>query len=453
MDASSLFGLGAVVILVLLNGFFVATEFSIVAVRRSRLDQLVQEGYASARDARDVVGHLDSYIAATQLGITLSSLALGWIGEPALAHLLDPLMVPLFGGFAPAAAHGVAIAVAFAIITVLHIVIGELAPKGLALQYPEGTSLWVARPIKLFYAIFRWPVIVLNGVGNGALRLLGLPPASGHEMVHSVAELRMLVTGMEQHGVVEASEARIATRAFQFADLNAGALMSPRTELDALAVTSGRDEVLRVVHESGHNRLPVYQDSLDNIVGMLHVRDLLGAIDQPSFDLHRLARPVMRVPATKPADDLLDEMRSARQHVAVVVDEFGGTAGVVTLEDLIAGLVGRIDEESGPGEPVAAGPLRPEPEADGSLLLDGLTRLDELEELIGLRLDESAHDAADTLGGLVMALLERIPEMGEEAVVLRYRLRVEERDGLRVARVRVLPPTAAHAAAAESAAV
>ena len=212
MELSSTFGLAAVFLLVLANGFFVATEFAIVAVRGSRLEQLVNERRAGAAAAKAVVGHLDSYIAATQFGITLASLALGWIGEPALAQLLEPPLTFVVGGFAPAAAHGVAIGVAFAIITGLHIVIGELAPKGLALQRPEITTLWVARPIQVFHAVFKWPITALNAVGNGTLKLFGLEPASGHEMVHSVEELRLLVTGMQDAGVVDVAEARIARR-------------------------------------------------------------------------------------------------------------------------------------------------------------------------------------------------------------------------------------------------
>src|SRR5215204_4122773 len=243
MEFSATVGLIAVFVLVLANGFFVATEFAIVAVRRSRLDQLVDEGRAGAAAAKAVVGHLDAYIAATQFGITLASLALGWIGEPALAHLLEPPLTFILGGLAPAAAHGVAIGVAFAMITGLHIVIGELAPKGLALQRPEATTLWVARPIQVFHAIFKWPISALNAVGNGTLALFGFAPASGHEMVHSVEELRLLLTGMQEAGVVDAAEARIARRAFAFCDLTVAALMTPRTEMEAVPITATLEDV------------------------------------------------------------------------------------------------------------------------------------------------------------------------------------------------------------------
>ncbi|HSF03760.1 MAG TPA: CNNM domain-containing protein, partial [Solirubrobacterales bacterium] len=192
MDAPATLGLVAVVVLVLANGFFVATEFAIVAVRRSRLEQLAREGHRRATSALEVVAHLDAYIAACQLGITMASLALGWVGEPALARLLEPPLERLAGRWAPAAAHGIAVGIAFAVITALHIVAGELAPKGIALQRPEATTLWVARPLQLVHLVFRWPITALNAVGNGALRLIGLRSATGHEMVHTAEELALL---------------------------------------------------------------------------------------------------------------------------------------------------------------------------------------------------------------------------------------------------------------------
>ena len=326
MDTATLTGLIVLVLLVLANGFFVATEFAIVAVRRSRLDELAAQGVPNAGAAKQVVGHLDTYIAACQLGITMASLALGWVGEPALAHLIEPPMEALVGQFAPAAAHGVAIGASFAVITALHIVIGELAPKGLALQRPEATALWVARPMQLFEFVFRWPIALLNGIGNGVLRLAGLQPASGHEMVHTVSELRLLVAGSQQAGVVEESEARIASRAFTLADHTAGALMTPRTEVDAVPLEASREELIERVTASPHSRLPVYEGSLDSVVGILHVHDLVPGLARPpeTFSLRPLLRPPLFVPESKHADELLDEMRASRQQFAVVLEEYGG---------------------------------------------------------------------------------------------------------------------------------
>ncbi len=440
MDLSSALGLVAVVVLVVANGFFVATEFAIVAVRRSRLEQLAEEGQPSAKAARDVVGHLDAYIAACQLGITMASLALGWVGEPALAHLIEPPLERLVGQFAPTAAHGVAVGISFGLITALHIVIGELAPKGLALQRPEATTLWIARPIQIFYVLFRWPITLLNTIGNGVLKMVGLDPAVGHEMVHSVEELRLLVNASQQGGTVEESEARIASRAFEFGELSAGSLMTPRTEIEAVPATSILPELIRAAATVGHSRLLVYEQSLDDIVGVLHVRDLFPLLDRPpeTVTARTLLRPVLVVPETKHADDLLDEMRAARRQLALVIDEYGGTAGIVTLENLIEALVGRIEEEPPIGADVPP-PVTVEP--DGSLMLDGLMRLDELEEVADVKLADEVHEQVDTLGGLVMAMLDRIPEVGDEVKVGSRTVRVEQLDGRRVDAVRLLPPS------------
>jgi len=437
MDVSTPFGLVAVVVLVLANGFFVATEFAIVAVRRSRLQELVRDGRAGAAAASEVVSHLDAYIAATQFGITLASLALGWIGEPALAHLLEPPLTALVGGFAPAAAHGTAIAVAFALITGLHIVVGELAPKGLALQRPEATSIWVARPIQAFYFVFKWPITALNAIGNGTLGLLGLQRTSGHEMVHSVEELRLLVTGMQQAGVVDEAEAQIARRAFAFGELTAGALMTPRTELEALSVDATFPEVMRQTENVPYRRLPVFEGTVDNVVGILDVLLLFKLRNAAPEDF--ALRPLLAAPVIVPepmyAAHLLEQMRASRSPMAIVVDEYGGTAGVVTLHDLFEALVGTGDNGADPG--TADG--RPAPPEDGSMLFDGLTRIDEFAEIAGVRLEDATTRGVETIGGLFAALLGRIPKIGDEVELAGRRLRVEARDGLRVSSVRVLP--------------
>jgi CBS domain containing-hemolysin-like protein len=387
-----------------------------------------------------VVGHLDAYIAACQLGITMASLALGWIGEPAFAHLVEPPLEALVGQFAPTAAHGVAVGTAFAIITALHIVIGELAPKGLALQRPEATALWIARPIQVFYVVFRWPITLLNAVGNATLKLFGLDPAAGHEMVHSVEELRMLVSASQEGGTVEESEARIATRAFAFGEQTAGALMTPRTEIEGVPVSATLSQLIATATKTTHSRLLVFEQSLDNVLGALHVRDLFQVLDRSDelVTARSLLRPILVVPETKHADDLLEEMRAARRQLALVIDEYGGTAGIVTLENLVEALVGRIEDEPPIGVE-APPPITQDP--DGSMILDGLMRLEELEEITDFKLSEEIYDQVDTLGGLIMVTLDRIPELGDEVVVNGRRLRVEQLDGRRVEAVRLLPTT------------
>jgi len=435
MEWSAAWGLAAIAGLVLANGFFVATEFAMVAVRRSRLEQLITEGRVGALGAREVVNHLDAYIAATQFGITLASLALGWLGEPALARLLDPIFAKTVGEFAPAAAHGVAFGVAFAIITGLHIVLGELAPKGLALQRPEATALWVAAPIRLFHAIFKWPISGLNAVGNATLRYAGLHASAGHEMVHSVEELRVLLTSMQEAGVVPATEAQIARRAFAFGELTAGSLMTPRTDIAAIAVTTPLEGILTLAETTRHTRLPVYDGSLDNIVGILHVRDLFKHRNDRSerFDFRTLVRAPLIVPEQKHAADVLDIMRARHQHIAIVIDEYGGTAGLLTLDNLLAALVGAID--SGPATDVRLEP-------DGSMIVDGLMRVDEFLEMTRTRVDPTLTDGVETVGGLIGAILGRFPETGETVVVGDRTVRIEARDGLRIATVRVMSPSA-----------
>jgi CBS domain containing-hemolysin-like protein len=369
----------------------------------------------------------------------MASLGLGWMGEPAVARLLEPSLRVVLGNRAEAAAPGMTIAVAFAVITALHIVIGELAPKGLALQKPEGTALAVARPLQAFYRVFRLPIVALNAVGNFALRVFGLHPAEGQQLVHSAEELELIVDASRRAGTVEPSEARIASRAFYFADLSAGSLMTPRTELEAIAVDAARDELLERGRHSRHSVLPVYDRTLDHVLGAVHVRDVLDvALASERPDIRPRMRPLVEVPEALRADAVLELMRAGRAGMALVVDEYGGTAGIVTLHDLLEVLVGRIDEaHEGDGQPVV-GPR----EADGSRTFDGLVRLSEFEEATAILLGEVDRESADTLGGLVMARLARLPRVGDEVEIEGRRLRVESLDRLRVARVRLLPAEA-----------
>ena len=447
MDGGSVLGLILLVLFVAANGFFVATELAMVASRRSRLEQMASEGDGGARTAQALIRRLATYIAACQMGITMASLALGWVGEPAMARLIEPPFEVLVGSFAPAAAHGVSIAVAFTLITILHITFGEVVPKRLAIRRPERAAVVLARPMQLFELVFHYPIAFLNGLSNLVLRSMGLPPAAEHEQVHSVEELRLLVSGSHQAGVVEASEARIATRAFTFADLTAGALMTPRTEVEAVPAGITLRELLERVRTTPRTQLPVYEGSLDNVLGVLHVRDLLNLVgdvmDEADafarpFDLRALVKRVLVFPESKAADDVLDEMRAARRYFAVVIDEYGGTAGILTLQDLVSALVGPVEESGAEGtgaQPAETAVKQP----DGSLLLDGLTRIDEWDEVTGIDLTEEDEDAAETIGGVVMARLGRIPEVGDEVTVGGRTLRVEELDGRRVALVRLLP--------------
>lgn len=435
----------AVFLLVLANGFFVATEFALVSVRRTRVQQLAAEGNRRAQQVLGELTHLDTYIAATQLGITMASLALGWIGEPAVARLIEPLVRSLQfipEGSREALTHTASFAVGFSLITALHIVLGELAPKSIALQRPEQTALWAAGPIHVFYLALRPAIVGLNSVGNAVVRLLGIEPASGHQLVQSAEELRLAIDASREAGLVGDSAHDLVDRALLFPDLEIRHAMVPRTEMDAVSTDASMEDVLRVAMGSGHSRLPVYEGDIDHVIGVVDVKRLLprliadravGAAAKPAqFRVTDLMTKVLAVPETAPASTLLPRLRAAEAQIAIVIDEFGGTAGLVTLVDLVESLVGEIADDF---TPVALNGRRT---ADGSYSLDGLTTLLEAKEFFDLSLDDD--DDVETVGGYVFSRLGRPAVLGDEvATPFGPILRVEELDGLRVARVLVVP--------------
>jgi len=422
-------------------------------VRRTRIQQLAAEGNRRARKTLDRLDHLDTYIAATQLGITLASLALGWVGEPALAHLIEPAIerLPFLpDGSRDTITHTAGFAIAFAIITALHIVIGELAPKSLALQRPDATALWVATPIHGFLILFRPIIHGLNAVGNAVVRMFGIEPAAGHALVQSAEELKLSIDASREAGLVHKTAHDIVDRAFTFTGLEARHVMVPRTEVTAVPVTASLRDIFRVAAESGYVRLPVYEGNSDHIVGIVNVKRLLPVLYDESaewagggperatstvaaFDVRAVMAEPLAIPETVPAADILNRLREAHTQIAVVVDEYGGTAGILTLEDLVESLVGEIQDESETYEP------EPTVGADGSLVLDGLTTLVEAKEAFGIDLRTEDFDV-DTVGGFVFSSLGRPAAVGDEVAAPNGQaLRVEELDGLRVARVRVLP--------------
>jgi putative hemolysin len=431
--------------LVLLNGFFVAAEFALVSVRRTRIEHLASEGNTRARLVSRALEHLDTYIAATQLGITMASLGLGFVAEPTIAALLDPLFaqIPfLQGPGAVISSHTVALIISFAIATVLHIVFGELAPKSIALQRPETTSLWVTAPLNVFLAIFRYPIALLNGIGNGVVRLIGLQPAGGHAAVHSVEELELLVHSSREAGLLEEQQEHMVSGVFEFGERRASRVMTPRTELHAVPSTISLNDLVDEAANGTHSRLVVYDNDLDHILGMVHAKDVLRTIQHhleafakkelvPEFDLQSILRQVPFFPESLPLDELMAEMRRQGAQVAVMVDEFGGTAGIVTLEDLLEEIVGDVsDEFDVAGETVVEQP-------DGSYLVDGLMAVEEVDDRFALGIEEPFYD---TIGGYVFGQLGRAAVIGDEIQAPTGRwLRVAELDGLRVARVLILP--------------
>lgn len=440
----TLLALLAVLLLVLANGFFVATEFALVSVRRTRVQQLAAEGHRQAEKVLAELNHLDTYIAATQLGITMASLALGWIGEPAVASLIEPLIHNLSfipEGSRDALTHTISFAVGFSLITTLHIVIGELAPKSLALQRPEQTAMAAAGPIHWFYLAFRPAIVGLNAIGNAVVRAIGIDPASGHQLVQSAEELRLAIDASREAGLVEESAHDLVDRALLFPDLEARHAMVPRTEITAVPRNAGLEEVMTAATASGHSRLPVYDGDIDHVVGVIDVKRLLPTLlasaniakngSAPDFSMDETMTTVLAVPETASASDLLPRLRAAEAPFAIVIDEYGGTAGLITLVDLVESLVGEISDEF---EPSSENGRRT---ADGSFSLDGLTTLMEAKEFYDLDLEE---DDVETVGGFVFSALGRPAVVGDEVVTEDGQiLRVEEIDGLRVARVWVGP--------------
>jgi CBS domain containing-hemolysin-like protein len=434
--AATLWRLVGLFALVCANGFFVAAEFSIVTVRKTRIDQMIAEGHRGARAVRRAVSAPDRYIAATQLGITMASLGLGWMAEPALASIFQPALTFLPAHLAEHTAHSIAIAVAFAIITAAEIVFGELAPKWIALERPESTAIWLVRPLELFMRVF-WPFIrLVHGTAQGVIRLVGLRGADHRAMVHSEEELKMLVTASQEAGVLEEQEEQMLHRVFGFADLAAGQVMIPRTELVAVAADTPLRDLLKTIGRSEPTRLPVYREDLDDVIGMLHLADLVKALGSGAdVNAGALAREVLTVPITLGANDLLAEMRRRRVREALVIDEHGGTAGLVTFESLMERIIGEI-----PGEMGAQ--TRTVVRSDGSADIDGLALVSDTNQQFGLHIDESTYT---TIGGYVLGRLGRRARVGDIIDCEGRKIRVEAIDGLRVAKVwlskaKQLPP-------------
>ena len=441
MDSSiyiDLLKLLAVFLLVLTNAFFVAAEFSLVSVRQTRIAELMARGDASAVAVHEALKNPDRVIAATQLGITLASLGLGWIGEPALSHLIYPVVSLFPANLQPEVSHTISAGIAFALITFLHVVVGELAPKSIALQNPERTSLIVARPTLWSERIFKPAIWVLNGAGNALLRLIGVRPAQGLELVHSVEELKMLVTASTEGGAVEPQEGALLHAIFDFGDLLVRQVMIPRTEIIAIEADLPLTEIIPLVTESTYTKFPVYDDDLDQILGIVHVKDLLHRMLEPGWQndtARSILREVIYVPETIQVSALLHQFRANRQHIAIVLDEYGGTAGLATLEDLLEEIVGEVSDPFDRFIP----DIQRLP--DGSILVDGMALIEEVNNQLGLDLQDPNYD---TIAGYFLGKIGRIPQLEDSIEDDGIRLQVEAMDGLRIDRLSLTMPDKDH---------
>ena len=422
--------LAAVLGLVLANAFFVAAEFALVGARRTRLDELAQAGGRGARFARRATERLYRYISATQLGITLASLGLGWIGEPAVAHLLESGFAGLPRPFDVIATHSVAVAIAFSIITLLHIVLGELVPKAVALIYPERVSEWLAPPLMGFTWVMAAPISVLNGIASGLLRLLRIRTPSNRERIHSPEELRMLVEQSQEGGSLGREDARLLEGVFEFTEKAAQDVMTPRTQMVAMEADDSVEAAADTVARAGRSRYPVFGESLDDIVGVVHAKDVLGALrERPGSQVRAIMRPPLFVPGTREVEDVLADMKRLKVHLAVVLDEYGGTAGLVTMEDLLEEIVGPIYDEH--DQPAA-------PAAPGARLLDGSLSIAEFNSEYDAELDDSDYT---TLGGYLFGKLGRLPRTGDRVEAPPFTFEIAAMEGRRVKDVRLVAVT------------
>jgi CBS domain containing-hemolysin-like protein len=419
--------LGIVLLLVGLNAFFVASEFALVAVRRSRIDEMAASGDRAAKNVQSALQHLDRYIAGTQLGITIASLALGWVGEPALAALIDSALGFLGLPPAPPGAHtAAAIGVSFFIITFLHIVLGELAPKSLALLNPEGVSKVIATPLSLFSRLMSPMIWLFNGAANSILRMFGVGPAS-EAHVHSAEELRLLVMQARAHGTLDESDSAMLAGVFDFHEKKARDVMRPRTDVVALSIDATEQEVWKVVREERYSRYPIYGESLDDVTGVFLAKDLWLRESDAPFSLREYAREPLYVPDSRPAERVLEDLRRTRAHMAVVLDEYGGTAGIITMEDLIEEVIGDIADEYDMAARTAI-------ESNGVLELDGTMSLIDVRSDHRVQVPEGDWT---TLGGYAFAKLGRLPRMGDRVPVPGGELEVIAMDGRRIAALRV----------------
>lgn len=422
----------AALAVVAVNAFFVATEFAIVRVRTTRVEELVQKGVRRATAARQVLGQLDAYISACQLGITIASLALGWIGEPAFARLFEPLFT-WAGAWQPAAAHSAAIAVAFFLITFLHVVFGELAPKTLAISYPEATTLLVAWPIRVFNVIFYPFIWSMNSAANLLIRALGIPPPSEASLAHSEAELRMILAVSQKSGVLSEPHARLLENALDFPDRNVRQIMVPRGDVVGLDVLHPYSDNLAIARRTGHTRYPLWEGEVDRVVGVVHIKDLFqrAGDGEGSPDLRDFARDPLFIPESVRIEQALSLFQRNRVHLGVVVDEYGGMSGIVTLEDVLEELIGEIQDEFDHEAPMV------QSSADGRIVVDAALPLAEMEDQLQL-VDDTEEDV-DTMGGLVLVRLGRLARVGDRVEIGGRLVEVVRIRGRRILRLAVLP--------------
>jgi putative hemolysin len=439
-----------VVFLIGMNGFFSAAEFSLVAVRLSRVRQLVQKGDPRAKVVEHLLSDLSRVVSGVQVGITIASLSLGYLGEITLAALLRPFVDKMTRPWAPVLAHTVALIIVFGLLTFLQVIFGELVPKGMSLARAERVALLIARPFNWFLNTFRWAIDLLDGVAEKIIHAMGLVAPHSHTLVRSLEELQVMVQQAQDRGLLPAAEVRLVQNAMELGQVQVREIMVPRPDMHALPADASLEDAMNMFATTQRSRLPVYEGVLDHTLGFVHIKDVIWVLLERArhaneqillspFELRNHLREVLIVPETKPAGELLMEFRSRRIGLALVVDEFGSILGLVTLEDILEQMVGEIHDEFDVVE-------RPLTLPDGSTIFDGAYKARDLEAHYNIKLPEDV--SFETVGGFVLSRLGFIPRGGESFESDGYRFTVMEMDRRRVSRVKIKPLAPAASAAA-----
>ncbi len=422
--------------LLFVNGFFVAAEFALVKVRKTRLEQLSHEGNSNAKKALKLVNDTNKMLAAAQLGVTIASIALGWVAESTIVQLIEPVIKLIPAANAVVAAHAIAVPISFVVVTYFHVLLGEQLPKCFALRHPDSLALWVARPMDLFITLFKPFVWLLLVSGDKILTAFHVS-SDDASLVHSTEELDMLVDASYNEGVLNETEAEMLHNMFKFSDLLAKQVMLPRTDMMCIPSDISYDDINKFALENQYTRYPVYEDSIDKILGFIHVKDLYSlAMTKENYSIEKLIRPLMLVPETMTLDNLILEFKKTHTQMAVVIDEFGGTAGLITLEDVLEEIIGEVQDEFDEEDEVDIKEI-----SDNTYLANAMMRIDELVEFLDLNESQFEEDDVDTIAGLVVKLLGRIAVVGDKVSFNGLTFTVVEIDGARVTKLEVYKET------------
>ncbi|MCZ6166911.1 hemolysin family protein [Campylobacter ureolyticus] len=404
-------------VFVLLNAFFVLSEFAIVKIRKSKLEELSKDGVKNAKMAYEITNSLDSYLSATQLGITISSLALGWIGEPAVAMLIEKPINSIFEANATVI-HSISFIISFTFITLLHVVLGELVPKSVAIATPEKSVLFVAKPLHTFWVIFKPFIAVFDFLAGGILKLIGIRPAGESEIAHSEEEIKIIVAESLKGGVLDSIETQIIKNAVDFSDTVAKEIMTPRKQMVCLNAQKSYEENYKKVIESKYTRFPYIDGSKDSVLGMIHIRDILQSDKK---DFNKIVRKILIVPENSSIASILSMMNKERISAALVIDEYGGTSGLITMEDIIEEVLGDINDEHDESE------VKFRSIKDGIYELVGTYEIEDFEEITGVNFDDDIEEI--TIGGYVFNLIGRLPKAGDKTEDENFIYEVLKMDG------------------------